>query len=687
MGNGIGQLLKTRAGTLALLALAGCSFDCMNKPLAPVAPTWETQLTAPVSAKSYTLADLIGKDSSIISIAPGGTQLLYATTFQADPTYVGNLLSLSPVSCASKIALGAFSVPGTSSTIPITFPGTFPVGVTAPLIPMTMTLPPMAVSLTGLDSVTFQSGTVELHLRNNLPVPVTVTGPVTLVDAGGLPCGTFDFSANGPILPGTESAAAMDLAGVSLTHVISITGVRLSEPGSATPVAIPADNLMVAVFVTKNTVVRSAVVTELPPDVAAKNVTTSLAVTDSNLVKELTVKSGAMTVRIQNELPVNANFTYSIHQVRTPSGQDFTDNVNLPAGGHIDRTIDLAGHMLRSLDGGYITSFDVAGSLTLVPGNGGRIRVRETDNIAFSLTTTAIIADSVIGVIKPTWVAINAIIPVRLGDLSKKFRGQVNIPAANLRLVPQSTIRFPMQLDLRLEAESDRGLLLSEMDIPRTTTSAMLQPIDFVPGEVGRFLSSISGQLPDSLRVKGTVLVNPGYDVSAPQSVGSRSWFGGQMQVSFPLTCSLTGGGFADTASIGDTSGNGQGHSIVDPRTAGNINSIKLHVVIDNGIPLQVALKLQLLDRAHRLVLSLPQTAGDSITIPGPAVVDGTVQSPAHAERIIQLAGTEVQQFNGAYAIAYDVSVATSGIGAVRFESTQTIKIRVWAEFAYQVNK
>jgi hypothetical protein len=97
--------------------------------------------------------------------------------------------------------------------------------------------------------------------------------------------------------------------------------------------------------------------------------------------------------------------------------------------------------------------------------------------------------------------------------------------------------------------------------------------------------------------------------------------------------------------------------------------------------------KLQLLDRAHRLLLSLPQTAGDSITIPGPAVVDGTVQSAAHAERIIQLTGTEVPQFNGAYALAYDVSVATSGIGAVRFESTQTIKIRVWAEFAYQVNK
>jgi hypothetical protein len=687
MGYWIGHRLKAGAGTLSLLALAGSSFDCMNKPLAPVAPTWETQMTAPVSAKSYTLADLIGRDSSLIGIAPGGTQLFYATTFQADPTYVGNLLSLSPVSCSSQIALGAFAVPGTSSTLPITLPGTIPVGVTAPITPMTLALPPMAGSLTGLDSVTFQSGTLELRLRNNLPVAVTVEGPVTLADASGRQCGTFDFSANGPIQPGTESVASFDLSGVFLTHTISITGVTLSEKGSATPLAIPADNLIVATFVANNPVVRSAVVTELPPDIAAKNVTASLAVTDSNLVKELTVKSGTMTLHIQNALPVNANFTYAIHQLQTPSGADFTDNVSLPAGGHIDRTVDLAGHRLHSLDGGFITAFDVAGSLSLAAGNAGRIRIQETDNIAFSLTTTPIVADSVVGVIKPTWVAVNAVLPIRLGDLSKKFKGHINIPAANLRLLPESTIRFPMQLDLRLEAESDRGQLLSEMDIPRTTTNATMQPIDFVPGEVGRFLSSISGQLPDSLRVRGTVLVNPAYDVSSPQSVGSRSWFGGQMQVSFPLTCSLTGGGFADTASIGDTSGTGQPHTIVDPRTAGDINSIKLHVVIDNGIPLQVAVKLQILDRAHRLLLSLPQSAGDSVTIPAPAVVGGTVQSPAHAERIIQLTGTEIGQFNGAYAIAYDLSVATPGTGAVRFESTQTFNIRVWAEFAYQVNK
>ena len=95
MKKAIRQRIKRAAGSICVLALAGISFHCVNKPLAPVAPTWETQMTAPVSLRSYTLSDLISKDSSLLGITPGGTQLVYRTTFQADPTFFGNLVSRS----------------------------------------------------------------------------------------------------------------------------------------------------------------------------------------------------------------------------------------------------------------------------------------------------------------------------------------------------------------------------------------------------------------------------------------------------------------------------------------------------------------------------------------------------------------------------------------------------------------
>jgi hypothetical protein len=673
---------------MCVLALAGFSFNCVNKPLAPVAPTWATQMTAPVSLKSYTLADLVSKDSSLLGITPGGTQLVYRTTFQADPTFVGNLVSLSSFTSSSQVQLGVFSVNDVSCILPVTFPAWFPRGTTTPIPQATIAFDPLEGSLPGLDSVSFQSGTAELHLRNNLPVPVTVQNPITLMDGSGKVCGTFDFSGKGPIPPGIESVATMDLAGVFLTHTISLAGVTLSEPGTTLPLPIPSDSLVVARIVARNLVVRSAIVTTLPPQIAVNNVTRSFALKDSNLVKELYVKSGRITLHFQSALPVDASFSYSIGELLTPAGSVYTDNVSLPARGSFDRTIDLRTYRLHSPDGNYISALDVTGRVTLTPAGGGApVSVQESDNISFALTATCIVADSVVGVMKPTWVNVNTVLPVNLGDLTKKFKGRVNVPAANLRLLPQSTIRFPLELDLKLQAEGNRGQLLSELNVPQTTTDGTMLPIDFVPGEVGRFLSSISGQLPDSLRVRGAVLVNPEYDISTPQSVGSRSWFGGQVQVSFPLMLSLAGGEFADTASIGDTSGAGQGHTLVDAKTAGQINSIKLHVVIDNAIPLQVALKLQLLDRAKRLLLVLPQTAGDSITIPAPVVLGGIVQSASHTERIIQLAGTEVQQFNTASSVTYGLGLSTAGTDPVSFESTQAIRIRVWAEFSYQVNK
>jgi hypothetical protein len=611
---------------------------------------------------------------------------MYGSTFQADPTFVGNLVSLAPFTCASSVQIGAVSVSVSSYSLPVTFPAWFPKGTTTVLPEATIPFNPLQGTLPGLDSVTFKSGTAEMHVRNNLPVPISILNPVVLSNAGGSVCGTFDFSGNGQILPGHESIAQVDLGGIFLTRSVSISGVTLYEPGSATPVRVPADSLVVVTLMAIDPVVRSAIVTSLPEQIAASNVTRTLAVTDSNRVKDLAVKSGTITMHFRSGLAVNASFSYTMGQVLTPAGLPYSDIVAVPARGTFDRTINLGGYRLHSADGGFITSLDVTGTIALSQSGGGQVKIQESDNISYTLSSTSIVADSVVGVMKPTWVNVNAVLPVNLGDLSKKFRGQVNIPAANLRLLPQSTIRFPLQLDLKLDAVSSGGQILSEMNVPRQKMSGTLPPIDFLPGDVGRFLSAISGRLPDSLRVSGAVLINPDYDLSA-QALGSRSWFGGQVQVSFPLTCSLTGGLFADTASIGDTSGSGQGHTLVDGSTAADINSITLHVVVDNAIPLQVAMKLHFLDGAKRLLLSLPQSAGDSITIPAPVVSGGAVQSPVHAERIVQLTGTEVGQFNKAYSVAYSMEIATAGSGVVQFGSTQTIHIRVWAEFSYQVNR
>jgi hypothetical protein len=155
----------------------------------------------------------------------------------------------------------------------------------------------------------------------------------------------------------------------------------------------------------------------------------------------------------------------------------------------------------------------------------------------------------------------------------------------------------------------------------------------------------------------------------------------------FSLSSVMTGRLFADTVSLGDSSDSGQGHTLVDQKTAADFNSLKIHVVIDNAIPLQFAVKLQFLDGMSRLLINVPQAAGDSITAAAPVDLGGTVPSPSHTERSIDLAHSQIQQFNNTYSLAYFLVVSTVGTNLSTLELTQAIKIRVWVELSYQVNK
>ena len=210
----------------------------------------------------------------------------------------------------------------------------------------------------------------------------------------------------------------------------------------------------------------------------------------------------------------------------------------------------------------------------------------------------------------------------------------------------------------------------------------MTAPISIKSYTLAELAAKVSGLLANT---PGTTQPVHGPTFQAdPANVGRRSMFGG---VSSPLSFSLTGGLFADTVSIGDAPGSGQGHTFVDTQNVGKINSMKVHVVVDNAIPLQVALKLKFLDGSKRLLISIPQSTGDSIIVFAPAVTGGAVHPPSHTERVIELGDTEIQQCNSAYSLAYFLQISPTGTGVVLSESTATIKIRLWAEFSYQANK
>jgi hypothetical protein len=111
-----------------------------------------------------------------------------------------------------------------------------------------------------------------------------------------------------------------------------------------------------------------------------------------------------------------------------------------------------------------------------------------------------------------------------------------------------------------------------------------------------------------------------------------------------------------------------------------------MHIEIDNGLPMGVKVKVVLLDRAHRPLLAVPQTEGDSVAITAGIVSNGDVQASTRSSRILELKGSEVQMFNKAEFVQVSLGVATPGDAAVNFRTTDNVRIRVWSEFSYRVN-
>jgi hypothetical protein len=672
------QGLRNLRGLGALLLIFS---GCFEKPPDPVAPRWDVGLTAPISSKSYTLGDLVAKDTSILQIG-AGNQILYRADVASTTSPAGNIFSLAPQAGTARARLGPVSV---GILTPLLFPISIP-GLTAgtPLPAVShASLPPVGATITQFESLTIKSGLLFVAVKNNLPVPVTIDSTVTLRDEAGSIILELPFT--DPLIPpGGSRTASADLGGKTVPKHVAIANVSVSEPGGGT---VPSGDLLTATVTSTTVVASAAVLSSIPPQVLVDNSTFSTPLRDSSKVREVGIREGTITLSVQSAVDLNMLFKARFPQLLRASGEVYADSFFLARGALATRTVLLNGLRLRSTTAGFVDQIEATTTVDLYEGSAGRpVTVSENDSIHVNIQTTAITVDTVVGVIKPTSFAISERVPLRLGEAASRFRGQIVIPAANLAILPQTDITFPIRLNLSFVARDAQGHDVV-LPVPVSNIGAPFSPIVFVPADVGRFLTQVSGKLPDTLRLVGVVTVNPDYDTVHVGSVGSRSTFGGSVNFSVPLTLAIIGGSFADTVAFGDTTGDGNSDYAVNADLLNDVNSATAHCEAVNDLPLGMSLVLTLLDKERKPLLTIPQSAGDSLSVTPAVVAGGEAVAPSRFSRMVHLGGDEVRLFDRAKYVRYSLSLATPGAGVVTFRSTAFISFRIWSEFSYQVNR
>ena len=415
------------------------------------------------------------------------------------------------------------------------------------------------------------------------------------------------------------------------------------------------------------------------------SVSRDLPLNSESLVRDVWVNRGTLQMRFVSSIGMATSLRLRLPELLRPSGIAFEQVLNIPARDSVSLSIDLSRFRLHSQDGGYLRSLRAECTGDVAAASGSTVTVRSTDHLSVRVSSTSVVADSAVAALKPTVITIDETIGLDLGEISKKFRGRINIPAANMVFTPRTSINVPMALNLRFETKDNKGTV-SSLDIPVTKGVLGLEQITFAAGDVGSFLSSVAGTLPDSLRVVGSIVINPDYDTTAAAGIGRNCSFAADVDLSVPMSLSIADGAFSDILVLGDTTGDGNADKRIDEKTLSGMNYGKLHVEIDNGTPLALKVKLGLMDRVRTMLLMVPQTEGDSITIEGGAVMDGDVYASTRSTFTIDLQNADIRQFNLADLVKVDLALATSGTGPVNFRTTDKVRVRVWTEFSYRVN-
>ncbi len=681
------ETLTPLVSALSLLTIFW--FGCSQKNLEPVSPVWDVDITLPLTNRAYTLADVVAKNPGQLH-AGAGNQIVFSNSSSAEPTYVGDLLTLDPGTSTEYFKLGAFSVMFPQVIAPISFPW-LPAGATVQIPDTTIPLGDITSTAGTFQSITVSKGTVTLALYNHLPVTVRVTNPVSLFN-NTTAVAVFNFPTDIP--PGDSAKSTSDLAGKTVDNNIRLSGLALRTFASAGPVQIPFGPAFEIGLRTSDLMVSRAFSAFIPPQQLSNNDTTKLPLDDSTIVSYARLGTGSVNLSITNRIPLNIMFKYRFADVWHVVGGvsvPLEDSILIPAGSTLPKTVDLRNCEIHSQPPGALVDSLRAVSSVIIPNSASNVNVNDTDKVVVTMSELSpIVADTVAGVLKPTTVNVHSSIALNLGDLSTSFNGQLNIPQASLALIVKSTIGSPMDLNLRLIARNRSGVQTAVLPVPSQRVNPGTTPVVFDSNAVGVFLSSLTGGLPDSIALVGSVLVNPVY-VRSPAGiryVGRNSSVGGDANLDIPMRLGIVGDAtYADTISLNDPDNKGY-KDFVDKAKTDELQQGSVFLEVSNGTPVGVDVSFRWLDSLHALLVRLPQN-GDTVHVTA-APVDGNgyVTVPAQSSSVIRLTAAQSKEFSKAAYFSKSLTIRTTqGSPAVRFRTTDFVSIRAWSSFTTRVGQ
>jgi hypothetical protein len=684
-----------------ILLLFGIPFfiflsGCFEKPSEPVLPTWDVDLTVPILDKTFTLGELVEKDTTYLKVG-AGNQIYYSTSEKLDATKIGDNLKISDISTSASTKLGNFEIknPGTisasikaydifpslSSNLP---PGNYIVPSNAPGQTVTTNF----TAFDNFQQVTFDGGIIKVTVNNGLPVPLQFPNGLAIYNSNDLTTPILTLFENATINANSELTATADLAGKTLPANLSLKVTVLSPGSGGQQVYLDVNQMFVTVSASLENLSIASASAKIPSQTEPVVISDSFVLEPNepqpDLINEVNFKSGSMKIKVVNGIDLGLNGSITLYNFVRKS-----DNTPLQIPLNIGRKNSASNTLTFNLN---LADYKLVGNLTNTVDYKVEVRTEDTgneyrtvsknDGLSAEITLQNIVIESISGKAKPREISFEEqkIDLAGLKDYREKFKGSIKFDDIQVEINLVKTAQFTFDLNLKIKGVNTRTGKVDSIEIPlaqrRFSGSTHRIVLNKSNSNIVNFINSFASQeLPEYLIVTGSVFLNPNYEVGR---VSSSDSVYGSVSVSFPASVGISNAVFEDTSEVNELSD--ESKKEIDKTNYG-----KLFVEIENGLGVDVRFRAKILGVTMDSLLSIPKD-NDFMINPAPVGSDGFSTGTTRYVNVIELNRDEIQKFKDMKFVRSFISIATANNGGiVKFRTTDSLKVKIYGRVNYRV--
>ena len=728
---------------IILLVTAPVSYRCIKNPMKPKAPAWTVPLNIGLIDRTWTFGQMVAKDPKFIIDSTTGSVEYRPSSLVNKPTaIVLPELTPAPSSVSQKLGLVPLTVP-TIPDVTISFKDLFGVdpgnGITYLGPDATVTLNNVISNPTATyDYLVFQDGLMTLQITNNFPFAISFQSGVQLVnvDQDQAVVANFAFTtiaANSSATKTANVSGKLMSANLKMQSTVTTSGASgktvTNTQTLVSHLTIGGTSGGIATLQKAKVQLSVSYPVFNNPDSAVQ------LIDDSTKIKRAEFSDGGFQIKITNDISTSISVGFALKEfVDRVTGAPFklkndatgdTSGIVGPNSVFV-QTVSMKNYAIQSqhdtIIGGRLDTLSVpnvnfAINIKTLGVTQGRVVISKDDSVRVDVTPLnntqspprkTYILSKVIGKVKPTYVPINETVDAAIGDIGNKFSADsIKFDSVSITLKILSTGAFPTDLIMKVIGLDNKGARRDSL-VPFKTGTNIPDTLRIYPGiqrqvvfnkttsRIDQFLSSFfvggQGSLPSKFIVTGQAVVDPKAYYQYADSTGTVK-VGDSVFTSldflFPVRVGIINGVFADTVSIGDTSGNK-----IDKKSLALIDSGNVIFTITNGFPFQLDVTSKLLP-GKATNKSIPDTSTTLLTLPKSGSI--RADSARYASRpnspnglsgiIIGLTRNDVSQINPAQFVVVNVHMNTSGSSQpVKFNSSYAVRLRGYVSVQYTIN-